>query len=100
MKYSCGETFINFRVSYEISQISGLGILIAGALVLADMNEFNHFLDGKITAPPIVLIVTGAIIFFIASLGCYGAIRESPTMLMLVCFCGRAYTNNLPYMSL
>lgn len=48
------------------------------------MNEFNHFLEGKITAPPIVLIVTGAIIFFIASLGCYGAIRESPTLLMLV----------------
>lgn len=53
-------------------------------MVLADLNEFGHFLEGKITAPPIVLIVTGAVIFLIASLGCYGAIRESPKMLMLV----------------
>lgn len=52
-----------------IAQLSGLGILIAGALVLADINEFNHFLEGRFQAPPIILIVTGAIVFFIASLG-------------------------------
>lgn len=61
-----------------------MGILIAGAIVLADLNDFGHFLEGKVTAPPIILIVTGAIIFLIASLGCYGAIRESPTLLILV----------------
>lgn len=65
-------------------QISGLGILIAGAIVLADLNDFGHFLEGKIIAPPIVLIVTGAIIFLIASLGCYGAMRESPMLLIVV----------------
>lgn len=52
--------------------------------MLADFNEFGHFLEGKITAPPIVLIVTGAVIFLVASLGCYGSIRESPRLLMLV----------------
>lgn len=66
--------------------ISGLGILTAGALVLSDINEFNHFLEGLVTVPPMVLIVTGAIIFFIASLGCYGAIRESPWMLYTFAF--------------
>lgn len=65
-------------------QISGLGILIAGALVLADLNEYGHFVEGRIQAPPIVLIVTGALIFLIASLGCYGAIKESPTLLITV----------------
>lgn len=68
------------------SQISGLGLVIAGALVISDINEFNHFLEGRVTAPPIVLIITGAIIFLIASLGCYGAIRESTTMLYAVIY--------------
>ncbi|KAJ6642414.1 CD63 antigen [Pseudolycoriella hygida] len=66
--------------------ISGLGILIAGALVLSDINEFNHFLEGRVTAPPVVLIITGATIFLIASLGCYGAIRENQGMLYTFAF--------------
>lgn len=57
---------------------------MAGAVVLADINEFNHFIQSNVTAPPIVLIVTGTIIFFIASLGCLGAIKESPKLLILV----------------
>lgn len=51
---------------------------------MTDLNDFGHFLEGKIIAPPIILIVTGAVIFLIASLGCYGAIRESPMLLLLV----------------
>lgn len=74
---------INIKL-FTLLQISGLGILIAGAVVLADIGEFSHFLEGRVTAPPIVLIVTGTIIFLIASLGCYGAIRESPTLLYCV----------------
>lgn len=81
--------FIKFKF-----QISGLGILIAGAVVLADVNEFNHFIEGKVTAPPIVLIVTGLIIFVIASLGCFGAIKESPTLLLAV-----GYIENKNYIS-
>ncbi len=65
-------------------QVSGLAIFITGSIVLSDINEFNHFLDGRVTASPIVLIVTGAIILLIASLGCYGAIRESPSMMYAV----------------
>lgn len=65
-------------------QISGLGIIIAGALVLSDVNEFKHFLEGRIIAPPIVLIVTGAIVFVIAFMGCYGAIKENYNLLIAV----------------
>lgn len=50
-------------------QISGLGILIAGILVLADSNDYRHFLEDEIQGPPVVLIVTGTVIFFIAFLG-------------------------------
>ncbi|XP_037035111.1 23 kDa integral membrane protein [Bradysia coprophila] len=85
---SCGMNIIKYIlfVFNVFFAISGLGILIAGALVLSDINEFNYFLEGRVTAPPIVLIVTGAIIFLIASLGCYGAIRESPSMLYAFAF--------------
>ncbi|XP_037955287.1 23 kDa integral membrane protein [Teleopsis dalmanni] len=81
---SCGMSLIKYILFgfNVVFAISGLGILIAGAVVLADVNEFNHFVEGKVTAPPIVLIVTGLIIFLIASLGCFGAIKESPTLLL------------------
>lgn len=69
---------------FFLNQISGLGILIAGIVVLNDVDDFSHFLDGRITAPPIMLIVTGLLIFVIAFLGCYGAIKESPKLLMIV----------------
>lgn len=70
----------------KLLQISGLGLLIAGIVVLNDVMDFNHFLDQRITAPPIILIVTGLIIFGIAFLGCYGALKESPKLLMMVSF--------------
>lgn len=82
---SCGMSvikYILFIFNFAFA-ISGLGILIAGALVLADVNEFNHFLEGRVIAPPIVLIITGAVVFLIASLGCYGAIKENPNLLYI-----------------
>ncbi|XP_031628214.1 CD63 antigen [Contarinia nasturtii] len=81
---SCGMgiiKYILFAFNF-IFAVSGLGILIAGILVLIDINDFKHFLEGNIQAPPITLIVLGSLIFFIAFLGCYGAIRESPTLLI------------------
>ncbi|CAH2005552.1 unnamed protein product [Acanthoscelides obtectus] len=66
----------------EDPHMSGLGIIIAGALVLADVSDFSHFVTSDLVGPPIVLIVMGAIIFLVASLGCYGAIRENYKMLV------------------
>ncbi|KAJ8975390.1 hypothetical protein NQ317_008605 [Molorchus minor] len=66
----------------EIGEISGIGLIIAGSLVLSDVGEFSHFMENKILAPPVVLIVVGVIVFLVASLGCYGAIKESYFMLM------------------
>ncbi|XP_030387627.1 CD151 antigen [Scaptodrosophila lebanonensis] len=81
---SCGPSLIKYVLfAFNVLfALSGLGILIAGSVVLADVNEFNHFVEGRVIAPPIVLIVTGLIIFLIASLGCFGAIKESPTLLL------------------
>lgn len=62
-------------------QISGLILLIAGIIVLLDVNDYQHFVEDKLMAPPVVLIVVGAFVFLVASLGCYGAIKESPKLL-------------------
>jgi len=57
---------------------------VAGAWVLADISEFDHFVESRIMAPPIVLIVAGSIVFAIAFLGCYGAIKEHYNILIAV----------------
>ncbi|ALC41286.1 Tsp47F [Drosophila busckii] len=81
---SCGPSLIKYILfAFNVLfALSGLGILIAGAVVLSDVSEFNHFVEGRVLAPPIVLIITGLVIFLIASLGCFGAIKESPTLLL------------------
>ncbi|XP_058800473.1 CD63 antigen [Phymastichus coffea] len=81
---SCGMSTVKYIlfIFNVIFAISGLGIIIAGALVLADVHAYSHFLEGRIIAPPIVLIVAGAIVFVIAFLGCYGAIKEHYNLLI------------------
>ncbi|KAL6255277.1 CD63 antigen [Pogonomyrmex barbatus] len=81
---SCGMNVIKYIlfIFNLIFAISGIGIIAAGALVLADVGEFNHFVEGRIMAPPIVLIVAGSIVFIIAFLGCYGAIKEHYSILI------------------
>ncbi|RZC33505.1 23 kDa integral membrane protein [Asbolus verrucosus] len=70
-----------------IFAISGIGIIVAGAIVLSDVGDFNHFMDNELLAPPIVLIVAGAIVFIVAFLGCFGAIRESYNLLIAFAVC-------------
>lgn len=82
----CGICFLKTFMNIFFLQISGLGILIAGIVVLNDVADFKHFLDGRITAGPVVLIIAGLLIFVIAFLGCYGALKESPKLLMAVSF--------------
>ncbi|KAL3269813.1 hypothetical protein HHI36_008871 [Cryptolaemus montrouzieri] len=70
-----------------IFAVSGVGLIVAGACVLSDVGEFSHFIEGRLLTPPVVLIIVGCIVFLVASLGCYGAIRESYTMLMAYAVC-------------
>lgn len=52
--------------------------------MLTDVGEFSHFMENRILAPPVVLIVAGAIVFIVAFLGCFGAVREKPSILIAV----------------
>jgi CD63 antigen len=73
----------------SLLQLCGLGLLVAGALTYANIDQVDYFLDRvsnevNFSAPPIVLIVVGSIIFVIAFYGCCGAIRESHCMIVTV----------------
>lgn len=68
----------------RVFQVSGVGLIIAGAVLLRDVDDFGNFLGNETTAPPIVLIVVGVVVFAIAFFGCCGAIKESYNMLMAV----------------
>uniref|UniRef100_T1HCX5 Tetraspanin n=2 Tax=Rhodnius prolixus TaxID=13249 RepID=T1HCX5_RHOPR len=81
---ACGMSFIKYLlfIFNLIFAISGLAVLIIGGVVLANVGEFQRYVDSTVLGPPIVLIVVGAIIFLIASLGCCGAIKENYYMLI------------------
>ncbi|KAF5306166.1 hypothetical protein FQR65_LT07442 [Abscondita terminalis] len=88
MKANSGATtLIGVGIGIAFIEISGIGIITAGAIVLADIGEFSHFMENRMLATPIVLIVAGTIIFIIAFLGCFGAIRESHSLLMAFAIC-------------
>lgn len=61
---------------------------------MADVGEYNHFMESRILAPPVVLIVAGAIVFIVAFLGCFGAVREKPNILIAVSTKYKQMNNN------
>lgn len=60
--------------------ICGLVLIIIGAV--ATSSNYTTFVQSKYVTAPIILIVVGVIIFFIAFLGCCGAVKENHCMVM------------------
>ncbi|KAJ1531077.1 hypothetical protein ONE63_005904 [Megalurothrips usitatus] len=85
---SCGMNVIKYILfAFNlIFALSGVAIIAAGAVVLTEFGGGQRFLEDRILAPPIVLIVAGAIVFLVAFLGCCGAIKEN--YFMLIAFAG------------
>ncbi|KAF0298603.1 CD63 antigen [Amphibalanus amphitrite] len=69
--------FFNF-----IFVISGIALATLGAVIKGYYNKYLDFLGGGVVGAPIQLIIVGVVIFFVAFLGCCGAIRESYCMTM------------------
>jgi len=85
----CGITLVKYLlfIFNLVFALCGLALLIAGALTYANIDKANFFMDKvnnevNFSAPPIILIVVGSIIFVIAFFGCCGAIRESHCMIV------------------
>ncbi|XP_044013891.1 leukocyte surface antigen CD53 [Aphidius gifuensis] len=85
---SCGMSTIKYLLFgfNLVFSLSGLAVLIAGMIVLADVDEFSHFVEGSIFTTSFVLIIVGVIIFIVAFLGCFGAIKEH--YILLIVFAG------------
>lgn len=56
--------------------LSGLALIIVGAIVKSKYGEYLTFADNKYADAAIFLIIVGVIVFIVAFLGCCGAIKE------------------------
>ncbi|GBP33913.1 23 kDa integral membrane protein [Eumeta japonica] len=62
--------------------LRGATLLGIGIAVQLQANVALDLLDGRFAAAPVLSMVVGGVVFFIAFLGCCGALRESRCMLI------------------
>uniref|UniRef100_A0AAR5QD54 Tetraspanin n=1 Tax=Dendroctonus ponderosae TaxID=77166 RepID=A0AAR5QD54_DENPD len=62
--------------------LSGIGIIIAGALILTQMADFNRIAESDLVKMAVAMIVGGVLVTIVAFVGCLGAMRESYKLLM------------------
>jgi len=60
--------------------LTGIALIALGSYVQVQAKEVLDFLSNQYVNAPIVFIITGIIIFLIASLGCFGVISENTCM--------------------
>lgn len=57
--------------------IAAIALIAVGIYVQVQLHDYLSFFSGKVNAAAILIIIVGAIIFFIAGFGCCGAIKEN-----------------------
>ncbi|XP_055339469.1 CD63 antigen-like [Paramacrobiotus metropolitanus] len=62
--------------------ISGIGLIIAGAVAQTVYKPYLAFLESTYLSAPVLLIVVGAVITIIAFFGCCGSAKENYCMLI------------------
>ncbi|KAJ9584116.1 hypothetical protein L9F63_021525, partial [Diploptera punctata] len=67
--------------------ITGLAILVIGAIIQDFYSGYSDFLHGKFFVGPVLLITVGVTIFIVAFFGCCGAIKENHCMIMTFAAC-------------
>uniref|UniRef100_A0AAY5KGN7 Tetraspanin n=1 Tax=Esox lucius TaxID=8010 RepID=A0AAY5KGN7_ESOLU len=75
--------FFNF-----IFWLCGLAMIVVGVLVQVAINNTIVINNVSASSVPIVIIVVGVIVFFIAFFGCCGAWKESYCMVTMLKCCG------------
>lgn len=65
-----------------ILQLSGVLILLVGAMVQFNYAHYSNFVSDHIWTAPIILMVVGATVAFICFLGCCGALKENSCMIL------------------
>ncbi|XP_055308385.1 23 kDa integral membrane protein-like [Sitodiplosis mosellana] len=64
----------------------GIALVMIGIGVRINLVEYQDFIEDVLTSHPIFLIVVGCVMFFIAYMGCCGAIKEQTGMLCCYSF--------------
>ncbi|XP_046404870.1 CD63 antigen-like [Ischnura elegans] len=62
--------------------LSGLALLVIGAIIQALYHSYNHFVDPRLFYSPTILIIVGVVVFIVAFFGCCGAIKENHCMVV------------------
>lgn len=62
--------------------VSGIGLIIAGAVAQTAYKPYLPFLDSTYVSAPVLLIVVGAVVTIVAFFGCCGSSKESYGLLM------------------
>lgn len=65
-------------------QITAILLVMVGSTIQAIFGDFRQFVDDHFLSPPALLIAIGFILLFVATLGAYGAARESVMLINLV----------------
>ncbi|KDR06367.1 CD63 antigen [Zootermopsis nevadensis] len=65
-----------------IFAVSGIAILVTGAIVQNFYSNYTDFIHGKFFVGPVLLIVVGVVVFVVAFFGCCGAVKENHCMIM------------------
>jgi len=82
----CATSLVKFLIFLFnfIFVAGGTALVVFGALFFNGYKQYEDILPelGPYSAPPILMMVVGSIVFFIAFLGCCGTIRESKCMMM------------------
>lgn len=69
-------------LTFENFQLSGILILLVGAMVQFNYAHYSNFVSDHIWTAPIILMVVGAVVAFICFLGCCGALKENSCMIL------------------
>uniref|UniRef100_A0A1A9W2K0 Tetraspanin n=1 Tax=Glossina brevipalpis TaxID=37001 RepID=A0A1A9W2K0_9MUSC len=67
--------------------ITAVLLVMVGSTIQAIFGDFRQFVDDHFLSPPALLIAIGFILLFVATLGAYGAVRESVMLINLYGVC-------------
>ena len=64
--------------------MTGVAILVIGGLLQGVYHNYSQFVNENFTFLPILIIVSGAVIFIITFFGCCGTVKENHCMISTV----------------
>ena len=68
----------------SLPQVLGLVLFVVGIVVLIEGENWNDIIDNKTVPVSVLLIVVGLVIAIVGFLGCFGAMKQNTSMLLIV----------------